>query len=656
MGLTEAANTAPVRVLLFEDNPTDFLLVQAALEDVPGQEFHIARVERLAEGLQLLATESFDAALLDLSLPDSTGLATVERIRERVPELPLVVLTGNPDQGIIRQILARGAQDYVIKDEAAGPVLARAISYSIERHRVAVEIERRALELLASQAHIRQQAALIDAAQDAILVLDPEARIISWNKSAERIHGWTAPEAVGRNYKTLLRADPARIDEIWEELLRTGEWTGELTSRDKADRQILTDTRLTLLRDDRGAPQSVLSISTDITERRRLEHRFLRAQRLESLGSLAGGIAHDLNNVLAPIAMAVDILRERISDPPSVELLRHVADSARRGADMVRQVLTFARGVEGQRVLMQPAHLIEEVARIFRDTLLKSVDVQVHVAPDTWPILGDRTQLHQVLMNLGVNARDAMPDGGSLILSAMNMTLQENRRISPDARSGPHVLIRVTDTGCGMSADVIERIFDPFFSTKEVGKGTGLGLATVQGIVRSHGGFVTVYSEVGNGTTFNVYLPAQPAAAGQSAEAVAESFPRGNGELILIVDDEASIREITRTALEEFNYRTLLADNGAHAVEIFREHRDAVSAVLIDMMMPQLGGAASIPALKELNPGVRIVAASGLASAPQARTATLAGADAFLAKPYSIESLLQTLEKLLRERSPAPSA
>ena len=493
-----------------------------------------------------------------------------------------------------------------------------------------------------------EQAALLDKAQDAIFVMDLEGRVHFWNRSAEQILGWTSAEVSGRNTRGFLEKDPARFDELWKELLQKGEWSGELVKLTKDGRELVFNTRWTLVRDDRGQPQSVLSLNTDITERQRLEQQFLRAQRMESIGALAGGIAHDLNNVLAPIVLSVELLKEKVSDPEDQSILQTLAVSARRGADMVRQILSFARGVEGNRVQVNPRHLIIDIEKILNDTFLKSIQVKTEIQRDVWTMLGDPTQLHQVLLNLGVNARDAMPAGGVLTISAENVVLDDTyAAMGPEATPGPHVLLRVSDTGTGIPAEIRDRIFDPFFTTKELGKGTGLGLATVHAIVKSHNGFITVYSEDGRGTTFKVYLPAQPSGHTETIRRESSRLPRGQGETVLIVDDEASVREITRHTLEAFGYRTMTARDGTEAVALFAQHRSEIAVVLTDMMMPLMDGAATIRALKAMQPDIKTIAASGLGTDGQSHLAARAGATLFLAKPYTAETLLESLRNVL---------
>ncbi|MDB6138616.1 MAG: hypothetical protein JWO94_1688, partial [Verrucomicrobiaceae bacterium] len=356
---------------------------------------------------------------------------------------------------------------------------------------------------------LREQATLLDKAQDAIIVRGLDHHIHYWNRSAERLYGWTAEEAIGRSIKELLYRDPAPFLDATQTVLAKGEWIGEIQQWDKNGRTLAVECRWTLVKDDLGSSISILAINTDVTERKNLMQQLLRAQRMESIGTLAGGIAHDLNNVLAPIMMSIDLLRLGEKDPQRQAILGTIEGSAKRGADMVRQVLSFARGVAGQRLEVQPAFLLGEIEKIVHETFPKSIRAHVTAPPDLWSIQGDPTQLHQVLLNLCVNARDAMPGGGGLTITAENVVLDERyTEVNIEARPGRHVMMEVADTGSGIPPEVLDRIFEPFFTTKELGKGTGLGLSSTLAIIKSHGGFIRVYSEVDVGTKFRVYLPA----------------------------------------------------------------------------------------------------------------------------------------------------
>ena len=398
-------------------------------------------------------------------------------------------------------------------------------------------------------------------------------------------------------------------------------------------------------------PDEGVRFVLDLTERKKLEQQFLRAQRMESIGTLAGGIAHDLNNILAPIMMSIEILKDTTTDPQAQSILETIEVSSKRGADIVRQVLSFARGMEGERIEVQPKHLLKDIETIIRDTFPKSIQQELSFPDDPWTILGDPTLLHQILLNLCVNARDAMPNGGKLTLSVENAVLdQQYATMNAQAKPGRYVLISVTDTGTGIPPAIIDKIFEPFFTTKEVGKGTGLGLSTVIGIVKSHEGVVNVYSEPGRGTTFRVYLPAvEHSAEAKKAQTQSVSLPRGAGEMILIIDDEASVLNITGQTLQAFGYRVLTATDGAEAVALYAKHQNDIAVVLTDMMMPVMDGPATIRALQRINPAVKVIAASGLNANGAVTKAPDAGVKHFLMKPYTAGTLLKVLRMLLEE-------
>lgn len=536
--------------------------------------------------------------------------------------------------GSTAYVLDRG---YIIHDDEGNPV--RMIGGMTDQS-----------ERKSTENKLREQAALLDKAQDAIIVRDLGHRILYWNRSAERLYGWTSEDAAGKSEKDLMHKSANDYHTAMEITLARGEWMGEMDHRTRDDREIIVESRWTLVRNDRGEPDSVLTINTDITARKKLEQQFLRAQRLESIGTLAGGIAHDLNNVLAPIMMSIGLLKLNETDEKRLRLLSSIESSAQRGADMVNQVLSFARGVEGHRVAINPMYVVWDIQKIINDTFPKNIEFSVSSPDDLWTVNADPTQLQQVLMNLCVNARDAMEGGGgTLMLTLENTVLDEvYSGMNPDSNPGPYVVFSVEDTGTGIPRELRERIFDPFFTTKEVGKGTGLGLATGLLIVKAHGGFINVYSEVGKGSRFKVYLPAS--AAPESAEKVAleqTQLPRGNGEVILVADDEEGIRIVTQKTLERFGYKVLIAENGAQAVALYAKHGSEVAAVLLDMAMPVMDGPATIIALKAMNPDVLIIGSSGQATNGGVAKAVGAGVHHFVPKPYTAETLLRTLRKIL---------
>jgi len=497
---------------------------------------------------------------------------------------------------------------------------------------------------------LREQAALLDKAQDAIWVLNLDGTVAFWNRSAERIYGWSADEVRQRGARELLFNNPNVFDRCQQTVLSEGEWVGEIEHKTQDGKPLLLVSRWTLVRDEAGQPRSILAINTDITHQKLLEQQFLRAQRMESIGTLAGGIAHDLNNVLAPIIMSIELLKGSLPDPDDQAVLKTIEVSARRGADMIKQVLSFARGVEGKRHEVKIADVLRDLDQILSETISKNISIVSRVAPDLWQVQADPTQLQQVLMNLCVNARDAMPGGGRIAISAENMTVDAHyAAMNIESRVGAYVKIEVEDNGSGIPPDIQERIFDPFFTTKRVGEGTGLGLATTLAIVKSHGGFVRMYSEVDKGTRFRIYLPADPHAEGTQSSPAPSSVPRGNGELILVVDDEAAIRQVTRQTLEAYGYRVMLASNGAEAVALYAQNIQGIALVLTDMMMPVMDGPATIQALRQINPQVRLIGASGISQNGEVAKAAGSGLDHFLPKPYTAEVMLRLIDRVLKE-------
>jgi CheY-like chemotaxis protein len=355
-----------------------------------------------------------------------------------------------------------------------------------------------------------------------------------------------------------------------------------------------------------------------------------------------------LNNILAAVLTIAQLLQLKLpnADEPSKRLLKMQETNVKRGAALIKQMLSFARITEGKRTAVQVTHLLLEIRQIANQTFPKSIDVYTDIDPDLWAVCADATQLHQVLMNLCVNARDAMPDGGTLKISAENFLIDENyTRMNLEAQVGPYIVITVSDTGTGIPPELLDRIFEPFFTTKELGKGTGIGLSTVNGIIKNHGGFINVYSQVGRGTQFKVYLPAVQGTETQQAEDL--ELPLGHGELILVVDDEVAIREITKTLLETYNYNVITASDGLDAIALYAQHKDEISVVLMDMMMPSMDGSRSIHVLKKFNPLVKIIAVSGLTSSDKVSVAMDSGVKAFLSKPYTAQQLLKTLHSVL---------
>jgi two-component system, cell cycle sensor histidine kinase and response regulator CckA len=689
-------------VLLIDDSSEDREYYRRYLLQDEEYEYTILEAKLGQTGLEQWQYSRPDAVILDYRLPDLDGLEVLTTFQDQThcSFLPVVMVTGQGDEAIAVQAMKAGAQDYLVKEQLTPAGLRLAVNAAIEtvalRTQLQQSLEReaelyeqaqrelaereraeaslqianeelesrvqartrelsQAIEWLQQEMRdrkqaaekIREQAALIDISPDAIFVRDLECHVLFWNKGAEEMYGWTSDEIIGReSCQLLIKPQSSQLELPLSTVLTTGEWQGELTKVMKSGQEILVFSRWILMRDEAGNPKSILTVETDITAQKQLEQQFLRTQRLESLGTLASGIAHDLNNILTPILGTAQLLPLMLPplDEQNQNLLKLLSDSASRGSNLVKQILFFAKGTEGNRITLQVSHLLREIRQLVCQTFPKSIDIQIHIPEGLWMMSGDVTQLHQVLMNLCVNARDAMPNGGILSLSPENIWIDEQyAQMELEAKVGPYLVITIADTGTGIPQNILDRIFDPFFTTKEASKGTGLGLSTAIGIVKSYGGFIKISSKVGEGTQFKVFLPATETTKITSQENLPPSV--GNGESILVVDDETPILTISKETLQFYNYRVLTANNGIDAIAQYAQHQNEISLVLMDMMMPEMGGEKAIQTLRLMNPRVKIIASSGIESNKEVAAAV--GAKAFLSKPFTSDDLLNTLHRVL---------
>jgi PAS domain S-box-containing protein len=614
-------------MLHLEDNEHDRIFVAEMLR-VNGLSCHIVTVKSATDFEWELRNRKYDLILSDYSLPAFNGLSGLAMARELSPNTPFIFFSGTIGEESAVESLKKGAVDYVIKQRP---------------HRLVPAIKQ-ALQNVAANALLkqteqknRQQAELLDKATDAILVCDLNHRIVYWNRSAERIYGWMTAEVMEKDIVQVLfhGNTPPQLQEMSKAVEERGEWIGELHELAKDNRPVRVQCRTTLIRHENGQPKSLLIINTDITERKQLEEQLLRSQRLESLGVLVSGIAHDLNNTLAPVLIGVDVLRKAPAEKDNV--LSMMENSAKRGADMIKQILAFARGDDAHKKSIPIEPLANEIGKTLAHTFPKNIQCEVKLSGKPWPVSGISTQLYQVLMNLCVNARDAMPHGGKLTLAVDNISMDAATAASiPDARPGNYVCVRVADTGVGISPEQMAKIFRPFYSTKAPGKGTGLGLSTSQGIIKNHGGFMTVTSKVGQGTEFKFFLPA--VTEGSPTVLPEPALPRGNGESILVVDDEAVVLAVARTTLENYGYRVLSAENGLEAVTSLSENRDDVDLVITDMDMPLMGGRATATALRRIKPDIKIIVAGE--SEKEAEIGKKIQINGFIPKPITTAKLL----------------
>jgi PAS domain S-box-containing protein len=491
---------------------------------------------------------------------------------------------------------------------------------------------------------------IVETLRESLVVLDAQLRVVTANQTFYKTFKVSPEETLNKFIYDLggRQWDIPELRKLLEEVLPQNtqfqDFEVEHEFQNIGHRTMLLNARRIYQSDDNM--ELILLAIEDITEKKKLESQLLRSQRMESIGTLAGGIAHNLNNMLTPMIMSLQMLKQKFNDEQSQRLLTILENNSQRSADLIKQVMSFARGVEGERKPLQVKYLISEIEKIAKETFPRDIELKKDVPDDLWTILGDATQLHQVIMNLCVNARDAMPYGGVLSITASNFFVDKNYvRIHTDAKVGSYVVITVSDTGTGIPPKIMDRIFEPFFTTKEYGKGTGLGLSTALAIMKGHGGFINVYSEVGRGTAFRVYLPAIKTEI-QGAEEQQPELLVGDGEWILVAEDEESIRDVTFSTLEMSGYKVITADDGAEAVALYAENMDKIKVILMDMMMPVMDGQASIRAIRRVNPEIKIIAVSGLTETD--RLAKVADyTNAFLPKPYNAEKLLKTIHQVL---------
>ncbi len=562
---------------------------------------------------------------------------------EFIRDLWSTIANGKVWRGEIRNLAKDGSIYWVdttivpFLDEGNKPFQYTAIRYEITERKLAEE-------------QVRQQASLLDLAQDAILVCDLDRKIVYWNKGAEQTYGYQADEVTGRDVDEVLsglaNAGRGGVSNILE---KADEWSGEVSQLAKDGEEMSAHCRLRLVRNERGEPDYIFITNTDVTEQRRSEEHLLRAQRMESIGTLAGGIAHDLNNILSPILMSVEMLRTVERDVETERWIKMISDNAERASELVKQVLTFARGMAGERISVQVKHILKELITVLTQTLPKSIHIKFDISPELWLIRGDPTQVHQVLMNISINARDAMPDGGTLSISAENVRVDKHyARMNVGASPGAYVLIVIRDTGTGMDPKIVNRIFDPFFTTKEAGKGTGLGLSTALSIVNSHEGFLNVYSHPGQGSRFDIYFPAVDAGSTDMADVPDRGeMSESNGELILVVDDEENIRVAARATLELYGYRVITAADGTEAAEVFASRHGEIALVLTDIAMPNMDGVELVEKLREHKSGASIVVMSGMLTPEQTSELEKLGVRKFLSKPFSAKTMIETISMAL---------
>jgi PAS domain S-box-containing protein len=496
---------------------------------------------------------------------------------------------------------------------------------------------------------------ILENIEDSYYEVDLAGNLTFFNESACRILGYTRDELIGMNNREHTTEENAKKNfRTFSEVYRTGvpakgfDW--EIVRKDGTKRSI--ESSVSLIKNEAGQPIGFRGIVRDITERKELETQLRQAQKMEALGTLAGGIAHDFNNLLQAISGYTQLLLwGKSEDDSGTHELKEIERAAGRAAALIRQLLAFSRKVEGERRPVNLNQEIMDVEKVLQRTIPKMIDIEIGLSKELRTVRADPIQMEQILLNLGSNAADAMPEGGKLRIESQNASLDDDYcRNHLGAVSGEYVLLTVTDTGHGMDQETVQHIFEPFFTTKEIGKGTGLGLASVYGIVKSHGGYISCYSEVGRGTTFKIYLPAIEDRDGKSERPADKALPRGGIETILVVDDELSIREFAERILQRFGYQVLLARSGEEALEVYQGRKDGIDLVILDLGMPGIGGYACLRELLKTDPSARVMIASGYAIDARMKEIMKSGAAGYIGKPYQFRELLAKVRDVLDAR------
>jgi PAS domain S-box-containing protein len=592
-------------------------------------------------GLLLLRSADFDAVVSETKVGGSDGFACLELVRKLSPETPFIFLTSTVDpEGAVRALCA-GAADYVFKD--------RAEMFVPAINRVSVRRE----ELLRARHMERQsamQAQMLRQAMDIIIVEDQNGRINQWNLAAERALGWTQSEAVGKTLKSFADTGfAAALDEASRNAIEKGAWSGEFVLQSKNGQSVPLEIRRTLVRDHEGRPVAQLTVGRDLTERRRLEEQLFRSQRMECVSSMAAGTAHDLNNVLTPMIMALGLLKRELREPGQVRLMATLEKGAERGAALVRQLLSFMHGNSAPARVLNPADAIREIGAMVRATFPASIKLVEEAPEGLWPVKAQETHLHQMLLNLALNARDAMPDGGELGISARNAALSEDdARLISRGRAGKFVLFEVSDSGMGIRPEDRDRIWEPFFTTKPEGKGTGLGLPTVRGIIARYEGFAQMDSTLGGGTCFRLYLPAAIDGITPEGDLKGAASDPSKDETVLVIDQSREVRELTTAVLRRYGYRSLAVADGLEGAALFKKDRDRFSVVIADLRAQGLGGGRLGEALRRINPDVRLVFTGSGASDEEAADVRRLGAQLLL-KPFQPDELLYAVMAAMKQ-------
>ncbi len=622
--------------------PEDAELAVAELK-AAGYRCEWQRVYRREDFIRELEEHEYDIVLSDYSLPSFDGLSAVKILNESARDIPFILFSGMLGEEAAVEALRAGVTDFVPKDRLPK------LPYVIERALQEKKEQRRARQ---AERQIHLQAAALESAANAIVITDPQGRVTFVNQAFAALTGFSPDEVVGQDLRILKSGvhDDGFYRDLWETIISGNVWQGELTNRRKDGTHYFEEQTITPVKNGSGEIINFISVKHDITARKHLEEQLRQAQKMEAVGLLAGGIAHDFNNLLTAITGYSSLaLMKMPKEHPLRKNIEEIKGASERAAALTSQLLAFSRKQVLKPSVLNLGQVVADIEGLLRRITRENVQLVLEAAPGLGNVSADRGQIEQVVINLAINARDAMPDGGRLLIRTENVREDDNR--SPGqfpAGPGPWVKLSVSDSGHGMDTATQQRIFEPFFTTKAVGKGTGLGLAMVHGTVTQSGGEIFVRSSVGNGTTFDIYLPCidrsvQP----DGAAAAREELPAGT-ETILLVEDEDAVRELVCEFLNEFGYTVLEAADAANALELYHAHRGRVHLLLTDVSMPGMSGVALKDEVLKMEPNTKVLLMSGYAddilrrSDPEGRTP-------LIEKPFTPEALAKRIREVLEQ-------
>jgi two-component system, cell cycle sensor histidine kinase and response regulator CckA len=632
------------QILFIGDDSSRMQTLTQMLRDAEGPTFDVKNEENWQTAFPQMASGEPDAVVWDLPEGGVNSLASLREARLQNNSVPLVVLVPDSEKQLGKQALKAGACEYVPKETLNKDCLQKVLRHVIEGNRAENAVRQ----------WERRFEDLFENSKDILFTMDLDGTVTSVNKAAEQVMGWSRGEALQKNIKSLVAPEHlALCSEMMRRILSEEPLQHfEIAILRKDGRKVLLEASARLLRSNERK-ESIQGIARDVTERRHLENMLQQSQKLEAIGRLSGGLAHDFNNLLCVISGHTELLTERMAptDPAirSVTQIRKAADSA---AALTRQLLAFSRRQVFHPQVVDLNAIVVETEKLLGRLIDEHIEFYTALDPALGPVRVDPIQVEQVIINIVLNARDAMPRGGKLTIETSNLNVEEDHQSkNSQIPAGKYVLLAMTDTGCGMNEETQRRIFEPFYTTKELGKGSGLGLATVYGIVKQSGGFIWVYSEEGRGTTFKIYLPrvVSPLTAARASKRPAE-FSKGT-ETILVVEDAEPLRALTREFLTDSGYTVLEAANGDEAIQVARNFQGGIDLLLTDVVMPRMGGERLVEEMMQIRPGMRVLYMSGYPNDGIVQAGILANGVALLEKPFTREILLKRVRQVLDEAS-----